>query len=108
MHLLELQKLGTEIDDAYIESGKKKGYGERTPLVYCGFLMTDFGELTEQIMAKEKYRDGEEVDTKIAHELADCLWAVLMLAKHLNVNLETAYTEMIEVVKERHQLGTAG
>jgi len=108
MQLSELQKLGTEIDDAYIKSGKEKGYAERTPLVYLGFLMTDLGELTEQIMAKQKYRDGENIDYKIEHELADCLWAVLMLGKHLNVDMAKAYTDMIQNVKDRQEKGTAG
>jgi len=108
MHLAEFQKLGAEIDDAYAESGRSKGYKERTPLTYCGFLATDFGELTEQIMAKEQYRDGKDIDQKIAHELSDCLWVVLMLAKHLDVDLETAYMQMIQDVKKRQELGIAG
>jgi NTP pyrophosphatase (non-canonical NTP hydrolase) len=108
MELAELQKLGDIIDQAYIKSGKERGYGERTPLVYTGFLMTDIGELVEQIMAKEKYRDGEDIDKKIEHELADCLWAILMLAKHLNVDMEKAYTQMIKDVQGRQQKGTAG
>ncbi|MEZ0286705.1 MAG: MazG nucleotide pyrophosphohydrolase domain-containing protein [Candidatus Paceibacterota bacterium] len=108
MHLSELQQLGSEIDDAYIQSGKDKGYGVRTPLVYLGFLMTDLGELAEQVMAKEGYRDGEDIDKKIEHELADVLWAVLMLGKHLNVDMEKSYTEMVKVVKDRQARGTAG
>lgn len=108
MTITELQKLGTDIDDAYVQSGKDKGYGERTPLVYLGFLMTDFGELVEQVMAKEKYRDGEDVDQKIQHELADCLWALLMLAKKLNIHMEEAYVQMVNDVKKRQELGTAG
>ena len=108
MNLSELEKLGAEIDDAYIKSGQEKGYGERTPLVYLGFLMTDLGELSEYVMAKQKLRDGEDIDKKIEHELADCLWAVLMLGKHLNVDMVKAYTDMIENVKARQAKGTAG
>lgn len=106
--LSELQELGNQIDKSYIRSGKAKRYGERTPLVYAGFLMTDFGELVEQIMAKEKLRDGEDIDKKIEHELADCLWAILMLAKHLNIDLEKAYRQMVKDVKKRQEKGTAG
>lgn len=104
----ELIKLGNQIDEAYIQSGKDKGYGERTPLVYTGFLMTDLGELVEQIMAKEKFRDGQNIQEKIEHELADCLWAILMLAKHLDVDIDKAYREMILTVQKRQALGTAG
>lgn len=108
MQLSEFQELGAKIDDAYIKSGKVKGYKERTPLIYAGFLMTDFGELVEQIMAKERYRDGENIDKKIEHELADCLWAILMIAKHLNIDLEKSYLQMIKDVKVRQIKGTAG
>lgn len=108
MELAEFQKLGDLIDQAYIKSGRERGYGKRTPLIYAGFLMTDLGELVEQIMAKEKYRHGESIDKKIEHELADCLWAILMIAKHLNVDLERAYSQMIKDVQKRQIKGTAG
>jgi NTP pyrophosphatase (non-canonical NTP hydrolase) len=108
MTIHDLQALGTKIDSAYIQSGEEKQYKTRTPLVYCGFLLTDLGELVEQVMAHEKYRDGEDVKAKIEHELADCLWALLMLAKHLDVDIEKAYSEMIRVVEKRQELGTAG
>ncbi len=108
MELSELTELGNIIDQEYIRSGQEKGYNSRTPLIYAGFLMTDFGELVEQIMAKEKFRDGQDVDKKIEHELADCLWAILMIAKHLNVDLETAYKQMVKDVQGRQKKGTAG
>lgn len=108
MTIQEMQLLANKIDSAYINSGQTKGYGVRAPLVYCGFLMTDLGELVEQVMAREKYRDGENVEAKIEHELADCLWALLMLAKHLDVDIERSYREMIQVVEQRQRDGTAG
>jgi NTP pyrophosphatase (non-canonical NTP hydrolase) len=108
MNLADLQKLGADVDDAYASLGKEKGYKERTPYAYCGFLATDLGELTEFVMAKENYRDGEDLDRKIAHELSDCLWAVLMLARHLDVNMEEAYVHTMEEIKKRQELGTAG
>lgn len=109
MQLSKFIELGNKIDETYIKSGNEKGYRKRTPLVYAGFLMTDFGELVEQIMAKEKFRDGgEDIDKKLEHELADCLWALLMIAKHLNVDLEAAYRRMIKDVQKRQREGTAG
>jgi|GEM_PF-1641067 len=108
MELSKLVEAGNIIDDAYIRSGKAKKYGKRTPLVYAGFLMTDFGELVEQIMAKEKFRDGKDIDKKIEHELADCLWAILMIAKHLDIDLEKSYLQMIKDVQERQAKGNAG
>jgi len=43
------------------------------------------------IMAKEGFRQGENVDAKLAHELSDCLWSVLVLARHYGIDLETEF-----------------
>jgi NTP pyrophosphatase (non-canonical NTP hydrolase) len=32
-----------------------------------------------------------DLEEKLAHELADCLWSVLVLANHLGVNLDAAF-----------------
>ena len=108
MELSQLQKLGSEIDDRYAELGRQKGYKERNPLFYTSCLTTDLGELTEFILAKEKYRDGTDLDQKISHELSDCLWVVLMLAKHLDIDLEATYVQTMNSIKKRQAEGTAG
>ena len=39
-----------------------------------------------------------ELDAKLAHELADCLWSVLVLAEASGVDLERAFIEMVTEV----------
>ncbi len=58
----------------------------------------DVGDLMKLVMAKAGARQIEEVDRKLAHELSDCLWSVLVLAKLYEVNLEKEFfTTMTEV-----------
>ncbi len=51
----------------------------------------DVGDLMKLVMAKAGARPTTEVDRKLAHELADCLWSVLVLAKLYDVNLEKEF-----------------
>ena len=52
----------------------------------AGFV-GDVGELSKIIMAKSGHRAMSDVDEKLKHELSDCLWSILILAHHYNVDL---------------------
>ncbi len=51
----------------------------------------DVGDLMKLIQAKEGRRSGRNVDAALAHELADCLWSVLVLADAYGVDLDAAF-----------------
>ncbi len=52
----------------------------------------DVGALMKLVMAKDGRRAGPpDLDAKLAHELADCLWSVLVLADAHGVDLERAF-----------------
>jgi len=53
----------------------------------------DVGDLMKLVMAKEGRRRSKKknLDAALAHELADCLWSVLVLTDAYNVNLEKAF-----------------
>jgi len=55
-----------------------------------GFVV-DVGGLMKLVMAKSGLRPVAEVDQKLAHELSDCLWSVLVLAKLYDVDLEKEF-----------------
>ena len=55
-----------------------------------GFVV-DVGDLTKLVMAKSGIRHVDEVDRKLAHELADCLWCVLVLARMYHVDLQQEF-----------------
>ena len=53
----------------------------------------DVGALMKLVMAKDGRRAAPpDLDAKLAHELADCLWSVLVLADACGVDLERAFT----------------
>lgn len=66
----------------------------------AGFV-ADVGELSEIIMAKHGLRDMEDVDTKLAHELSDCLWSVLVLASGYGVDLESEFMKTMDQLDTR-------
>ena len=55
-----------------------------------GFVV-DVGDLMQLVMAKAGARPVADVDRKLAHELSDCLWSVLVLAKEYGVDLEKEF-----------------
>lgn len=43
------------------------------------------------IQAKQGVRHIADADEKLAHELADCLWSIIVLAHEYHVDLEKAF-----------------
>lgn len=66
-----------------------------TPELMSGFVV-DVGDLTRLVMAATGARQLDDVQTKIEHELADCLWSVLVLADRLGVNLASAFDRTMQ------------
>lgn len=60
-----------------------------------GFVV-DVGDLMKLIMAKAGARRVDEVDAKLAHELSDCLWSVLVLARLYGVDLEKEFLKTMD------------
>ncbi len=61
----------------------------------AGFVV-DVGDLTRLVMASEGHRLVDDHKTKLAHELADCLWSVLVLADSLQVDLGSAFASTLD------------
>jgi NTP pyrophosphatase (non-canonical NTP hydrolase) len=60
-----------------------------------GFVV-DVGDLMKLVMAKAGARRVDEVDAKLAHELSDCLWSVLVLARLYGVDLEKEFLKTMD------------
>ncbi|ONI70078.1 nucleotide pyrophosphohydrolase [Kribbella sp. ALI-6-A] len=60
-----------------------------------GFL-GDVGDLAKLVQGKEGVRPRDDLDEAFAHELADCLWSVLVLADVYDVDLETAFSRTMD------------
>lgn len=68
--------------------------------VMQGFV-GDVGDLVKLVMAKQGLRPIADVDAKLAHELADCLWSILVLARSYNVDLEAAFLRTMQELEIR-------
>jgi NTP pyrophosphatase (non-canonical NTP hydrolase) len=66
----------------------------------AGFV-GDVGDLSKIVMAKNGYRAMDDVDAKLRHELADCLWSVLVLAKYYDIDLETQFITSMKELEVR-------
>lgn len=93
MNLQDLTQEALKIKQAYdLLNQQKRGVTWSGKDFVAGFA-GDVGDLVKIIMAKEGLRDMQDVDQKLAHELSDCLWAVLILADYYKVDLESAFTK---------------
>jgi len=65
-------------------------------------LVTDIGDLARLVLAKEGYRSVEKnLDKVLRHELADCFWAIIVLAEKYKVNLPEALQEISTDLQEK-------
>jgi NTP pyrophosphatase (non-canonical NTP hydrolase) len=62
--------------------------------VALGFV-GDVGDLAKLIQAHHGVRDIPDARAKLAHELADCLWSVIVLSNMLEVDLEDAFVKTL-------------
>jgi NTP pyrophosphatase (non-canonical NTP hydrolase) len=90
-----------EIRERYNELNLKDGRSKWGGKEYAMGFVADVGELLEIIMAKENLRRGENVDTRLPHELADCLWSVLVLADHYGIDLEKEFLKTMDALEQR-------
>jgi NTP pyrophosphatase (non-canonical NTP hydrolase) len=77
---------------------KPWGLAERTQ----GFV-GDVGALAKLIMAKNGYRKYDNIDAKLAHELADCLWSVMMIADEAGIDLEEAFLKTMNEIEQKNK-----
>lgn len=63
----------------------------------------DVGELMKIVMAKEGLRSYDDVDSALEHELADCLWSILVIAHHYGVDIEKSFTNTMIHLEQRIQ-----
>ncbi|MFC7245937.1 MazG nucleotide pyrophosphohydrolase domain-containing protein [Catellatospora aurea] len=61
----------------------------------------DVGDLAKQVMAAEGRRELPGGREALAHELADCLWSVLVLARRCDFDLAAEFTRTMAGVERR-------
>ncbi len=68
--------------------------------VVQGFV-GDVGDLVKLTMACSGIRDIPDAKKKLAHELGDCLWSLLVIAQLYGVNLEKAFVQAMAELEQQ-------
>lgn len=62
----------------------------------------DVGDLMKLVMAKSGTRNVPgDVEARLAHELSDCLWSVLVLAELYGVDLAREFPQTMDEIEHR-------
>lgn len=97
----DLQKRALEIQQKYAELNKAKGQEYWNLRDYTLGFVGDVGQLAKLIMAKENLRELDDVGAKLEHELADCLWSILVIAGKLGIDLDKAFGNTMKELDAR-------
>ena len=89
--LAQLTARARRIRKLYAELETRRNGRPWTPAELAQGFVGDVGDLMKLVMAKEGLRPGKNLDVALAHELADCLWCVLVLADAYGINLGSAF-----------------
>jgi NTP pyrophosphatase (non-canonical NTP hydrolase) len=98
MDISELSKRAMEIRARFAALEQTKFRREWTKEEVMQGFVVDVGDLMKLVMAKSGLRQVEDVDHKLAHELSDCLWSVLVLAQLYGIDLEREFTKTMDAL----------
>ncbi|MGF7229230.1 MAG: nucleotide pyrophosphohydrolase [Candidatus Saccharibacteria bacterium] len=96
----DLLKRAVEVRAQYDTLNTSRGVTWNEQNLMSGFV-GDVGDLSKIIMAKHGLRAMDDVDAKLAHELADCLWSVLVLADKYKIDLATEFMTAMDGLEKR-------
>jgi NTP pyrophosphatase (non-canonical NTP hydrolase) len=60
----------------------------------------DVGDLAKLVMAQNGRRNIPNAKSKLAHELADCLWSIIVLAQVHKIDLENAFLQTMDELEQ--------
>lgn len=96
----EISQRAVEVRAKYDELNAKRGVNWNEQNLMSGFV-GDVGDLSKIIMAKHGLRGMDDVDAKLAHELSDCLWSVLVLADKYKIDLAAEFSKTMDGLDQR-------
>ena len=100
MKLEELTQKAVEIRREYDRLNAQRGVTWNEQDFMAGFV-GDVGDLSKLIMAKQGLREIADVDVKLAHELADCLWSILIISNKYDIDLELEFSRNMSELRHR-------
>jgi NTP pyrophosphatase (non-canonical NTP hydrolase) len=101
MEMKELIRRAAQVREKYAVLELKKYARVWTNSQVAQGFVGDIGDLMKIVMAKEGIREMENVDDKLAHELADCLYSIFVLASKYGIDLEKSFLKTMEELEIR-------
>lgn len=102
MELSESLQRVKKIKQAYNVLNRVEGYKTWSANEYLQAFQGDVGDLAKLVLARRGYTFSQkDVETKLARELADCLWSILVLADELNVDIEYELQKTLNRLEEK-------
>ena len=98
LHDLQQRAIAVRAQYAAVERSRY-GRSWTNEEIMLGFV-GDVGDLAKLVMAHAGVRAIPDAKAKLAHELADCLWSILVLADHYQVDLEQAFLHTMTEIEE--------
>lgn len=100
MQFKEITDRAIEVRSKYDKLNAERGVSWNEQNVMSGFV-GDVGDLSKIIMAKHGLRSMDNIDEKLAHELSDCLWSVLVLADKYDIDLAAEFMKVMDSLDKR-------
>lgn len=100
MQFKDMTERAVAVRQQYDALNASRGVTWNEQNLMSGFV-GDVGDLSKIIMAKHGLRSMEDVDAKLAHELSDCLWSVLVLADKYGIDLGTEFMTSMDQLQVR-------
>jgi NTP pyrophosphatase (non-canonical NTP hydrolase) len=102
MEFSDIQKRALMVREQYAVLERTKGVEWTRADVVRGFV-GDVGDLVKLTMAEDGIRTIADSKSKLAHELADCLWSVVVIAEKYGVDLEESFIQTMDELEKRIQ-----
>ncbi|MBM2618898.1 nucleotide pyrophosphohydrolase [Actinoplanes sp. LDG1-06] len=94
MKFEKLRERAVETAALYDRHNVAAGRREWSPEDFMMGFVGDVGDLAKLVMAVEGRREIPDARAHLGHELADCLWSVLVLAQRYDVDLPAEFARM--------------
>lgn len=106
MNLQQLQQRALVVRASYAAL-KERRYGRQwTREELAAGFVGDVGDLMKLVLAQAGVRDIPDAKEKLAHEFADCLWSLLVLAHYYDVDLEQSFLGTMAELEAQIQLAS--
>lgn len=94
--LAALKHRAQDIRHLYDQLNEESGRPAWNASAFTLGFAADVGSLAKLVLAREGLREVDDLDNRLAHELADCLWSILILADECDVDLETSFANTMD------------